>query len=197
VNRRLNAADLAMVAVFAGLVAALGLIPPIYLPISPVPVTAQTLGVILAGAILGARRATASMVLLIALIAIGLPLLSGGRGGLGVFVSPTVGFLIAWIPVAGLIGFFTYRTGAPYSVWKGIIVNVIFGILLMYAIGIGGMMIMGKLTFLKALVANVAFIPGDIAKCVIAALVAKGVHSAYPRLLPGHAPTKQTLGVAE
>jgi biotin transport system substrate-specific component len=172
-----------MVAVFAGLTAALGLIPPIMLPISPVPITAQSLGPILAGAILGARKASASMVLVYLMVIVGLPILSGGRGGLGVFVLPTVGFLIAWLPVAGFIGWFTEKIGAPYSLWKGIVINVIFGLGLMYLLGIIGMMLTTSLSVWAAIVANVAYLPGDIVKCVIAALVAKGVHQAYPGLL--------------
>jgi biotin transport system substrate-specific component len=186
-SNRLSARDFALIAIFAGITAALGFIPPI--PVGPVPITAQTLGVILAGAIIGWKRAGLSMILVFALIAIGLPILSGGRGGLGQFVSVTSGFLIAWLPVAALIGWFAEKVGAPYSLWKGIVINVIFGIFLMYLLGIGGMMLFGKLGFVQALVANAFFLPGDAVKCVLAALIAKGVHSAYPGLLPARAST--------
>ncbi|MEL6321465.1 MAG: biotin transporter BioY, partial [Cyanobacteria bacterium J06626_14] len=71
--------DLVYIAVFAALVAALGLIPPIPLPFIPVPITAQSLGVMLAGAILGARRGACALLLFLVLVAIGFPLLSGGR----------------------------------------------------------------------------------------------------------------------
>lgn len=178
------ARDLALIAVFAGVTAALGLIPPLYLPISPVPITAQSLGPMLAGAILGGRRGFASQALFLALVALGLPLLAGGRGGIGVFFGVTWGFLIGWAVVAGFIGWATYRLAAPYSLWKGIIVCAIGGMLLLYGIGIPGMVITGKLTFTAAVAANLPFLPGDLVKCVIAALVAKGVHTAYPGLLP-------------
>lgn len=49
----------------------------------------------LAGVILGAKRGALAAVLVILLVAIGLPVLSGGRGGLAVFAGPTVGFLTA------------------------------------------------------------------------------------------------------
>lgn len=187
------ARDLALIAVFAGVTAALGLIPPLYLPISPVPITAQSLGPMLAGAILGGRRGFASQALFLALVALGLPLLAGGRGGIGVFFGVTWGFLIGWAVVAAFIGWATYRLGAPYSLWKGIIVCAIGGMLLLYGIGIPGMVITGKLTFTAAIAANLPFLPGDLVKCVIAALVAKGVHAAYPGLLPW----RRTVGTVD
>ena len=178
------ARDLALIAVFAGVTAALGLIPPLYLPISPVPITAQSLGPILAGAVLGARRGFASQVLLLTLVALGLPLLAGGRGGLGPFFGPTVGFLIGWPIVAGLIGWATNRfIGAPYIVWRGVVINMIGGMLALYAIGIPGMILIAKLGLVPAIAANVPYLIGDTIKCVIAALVAKGVHAAVPGML--------------
>ena len=178
------AREIAMVAVFAGVTAALGLLPPIVVPISPVPITAQSLGVVLAGAVLGGRRGAASQSLLLALVALGLPLLAGGRGGIGVFFGVTWGFLLGWVVVAGVVGWATYRLGAPYSLWKGIIINMVGGMVVLYAFGIVGMMITGKLSFSQALLGNLPFLPGDAIKCVIAALVAKGVHAAMPGLLP-------------
>lgn len=178
------ARDLALIAVFAGVTAALGFIPPLYLPISPVPITAQSLGPILAGAVLGARRGFSSQVLLLALVALGLPLLSGGRGGLAPFFGPSWGFLIGWPIIAGLIGWATNRfIGAPYVVWKGIVINMIGGMAILYAIGIPGMMLAAKLGFVAAIVANAPYLIGDTVKCVIAALIAKGVHASVPGML--------------
>ena len=118
------------------------------------------------------------------MVALGLPLLSGGRGGIGVFFGVTWGFLIGWPVVAGLIGWLTYRLGAPYSIWKGTIINLVFGMVVLYAIGIPGMVVTGKLGWGAALAANLPYLPGDLIKCVLAAFVAKAVHSAYPGLLP-------------
>ena len=70
-----------LVAVFAALIAALGLVPPITIGILPVPITLQTLGVMLAGALLGPVRGMLSVVVLEVLVLAGLPLLAGGRAG--------------------------------------------------------------------------------------------------------------------
>ena len=75
------ARDAALVAIFAGFVAALGIVPAFTPPGFTVPITTQSLGVMLAGAVLGARRGFLSLTLFLALVAVGLPLLAGGRGG--------------------------------------------------------------------------------------------------------------------
>ncbi|GAA1392573.1 biotin transporter BioY [Luteococcus peritonei] len=175
--------DLAMIAVFAGLMAALGLLPPIPIPLSPVPITAQSLGVMLAGSIIGARRGAGALLLFLALVAIGLPLLSGGRGGLGVFMGPSVGFLVGWVVCAWFIGLVTERLGAPYTLAKGLVANVLGGIVLLYVCGIAGVLVRTGMTLKAALLSNVPYLVGDAIKVVIASLVALGVHRAYPGLL--------------
>ena len=72
-----------------------GLVPPVAIAfLGGVPITAQTLGVMLAGVMLGPIRGALAVLLFLFLVALGLPFLSGGRGGLGVFMGPSVGFLI-------------------------------------------------------------------------------------------------------
>ncbi|MGQ3294339.1 MAG: biotin transporter BioY, partial [Shinella sp.] len=98
--------DIVLVALFAAIIVVLGLLPPITLGFIPVPITAQSLGVMLAGCILGAKRGAGAVLLVLLLVAIGLPVLSGGRGGLAIFASPTGGYLVGWVfgaLVCGLI----------------------------------------------------------------------------------------------
>ena len=78
----MNTRDLVLIALFAAIVVVLGLIPPITLGFIPVPITAQSMGVMLAGCILGAKRGALAFLLFLLLVIIGLPVLSGGRGGL-------------------------------------------------------------------------------------------------------------------
>ena len=172
-----------MVAVFAGLMAALGLLPPISIPVSPVPITAQSLGVMLAGSVVGSRRGGGALLLFLVLVALGLPLLAGGRGGLGAFMGPSIGFLVGWIVCAWFIGLLTERAGAPYSVVKGLVINVLGGIVLLYLFGIVGMMLRTGMGLKAALLGNLPYLVGDAVKVVIATLVAAGVHRAYPGLL--------------
>lgn len=181
---RNTARDLALIAIFAGIIAALGLIPAIYVPVSPVPITAQSLGCMLAGSVIGGRRGGLAALLFLALVALGLPLLAGGRGGIGVFMGPTVGFLAGYVVVTWLIGLLTYRAGAPYRVGVGLAINIAGGLVVMYLFGIAGMVVRTQMTPQAALVANLPFFPGDLVKAVLATFVAKGVHAAYPGLLP-------------
>jgi biotin transport system substrate-specific component len=181
------ARDAAMVAVFAGFVAALGIVPAFTPPGFSVPITAQSLGVMLAGAILGARRGFAALALLLVLVAVGLPLLAGGRGGLGVFVGPSVGFLLAWPVAAYVVGWITERGGTPYRLAWGVVANVVGAIVVLYAAGIVGIAVVGHISIWAATVSTWIFIPGDLVKAVLAALIARGVHAAYPGLLPSRA----------
>jgi biotin transport system substrate-specific component len=124
--------------VFAGVIAALGLAPPLSIAGVPAPITLQSMGVVLAGAVLGARRGIWSVVLFLVLVALGLPLLAGGRGGLAVFASPSVGFLLVWPLIAGVVGWLTWRVGAPYRLRFGLPIDIGAGMVLMYAAGSSG-----------------------------------------------------------
>lgn len=180
---RSSARDLALVATFTGVVAALGLVPAFLPPGFSVPITAQSLGVMLAGAVLGARRGALSLVLLLVLVAVGLPLLAGPTGGLGVFATPRVGFLLGFPLAAYVVGWLTERGGPRYRLAWGLVANVVGGILVLYALGIAGLAAVGGLSVEAAVVAIWVFLPGDVVKVVVAALVARGVHAAYPDLL--------------
>ncbi len=113
-TRRLDATDLARVAVFAALIAVLGL-PGSFPVFGGVPITAQTLGVMLAGAVLGPWLGALSVTVLLALVAVGLPLLAGGRGGFGVFLGPTAGYALGWILGAIVIGLIVHAGGRARS----------------------------------------------------------------------------------
>ena len=180
---RSSSRDLALIATFAGVVAALGLVPAFTPPGFAVPITAQSLGVMLAGAVLGARRGFLSLLLLLVLVAVGLPLLAGGRGGLGVFATPSAGFLIGWPIAAFVVGWLTERGGPTYKLAWGVVANLVGGIVVLYALGIAGIALVAGISVQAAAVSTWIFIPGDLVKVVVAALVARGVHAAYPGLL--------------
>jgi biotin transport system substrate-specific component len=138
----------------------------------------------LAGAILGPRRGALALLVFLALVAIGLPLLAGGRGGLGVFAGPSVGYLLGWPVAAYAVGAITYAVGAPYRIGWGVLANVLGGVLLLHVLGIIGLVLRADLSVEGAVLADLVFVPGDVIKAVICALVARGVHAAYPGLLP-------------
>ena len=189
---RRPARDLALVAVFAGVIAALGLVPAVFVPGFPAPITLQSMGVVLAGAVLGARRGFLSVALFLALVAIGLPLLSGGRGGFGAFTTPYAGFLWAFPFAALAVGWLTERRGAPYQLRWGIPINVV-GSLVLYLGGWISLMALGGNAPVAALALLVIYLPGDLVKMVVAALVARGVHTALPDLLAPRRPADERV----
>ena len=172
--------DVVYVAMFAALTAALGAFPPLTLPATGVPITAQSLGPMLAGSILGWKRAVASQVLFLALVAAGLPLLAGGRGGLGIFLGPSGGFLIAWPIAAGLIGwtFERFWTALNFAAALGLVFAG--GIVVLYAIGNAWVSVVTDLSYLQATIASFPFLPGDIAKVVAATAISMTVRRSYP-----------------
>ncbi len=180
----LTARDLAQVAVFAALIVALGLPGTITIGSSGVPITLQTLGVMVAGALLGPRKGVLA-VLTVIVLGVALPVLAGGRTSLTSLAGPTAGFLIGWIPAVAVIGWLTVRVLPRYTMLIGIAINVLGGIVVLYAFGIAGMLLRTDLTLWAALSANVTFLPGDLVKAVVAAVVAEQVHRAYPALLTG------------
>jgi len=77
----------------------------ISVPVWPVPVTLQTMAVAAIAAALGARLGTAAVVLYIAQGLAGLPVFAGAGAGPAYLMGPTAGFIVAWIPMAAIIGY--------------------------------------------------------------------------------------------
>lgn len=179
---RRSSESIALVALFAALLAVMGLIPKIDLPLG-VHISIQTLGVMLAGCLLGPWRALQAMVVFLVAVAVGLPLLSGGRGGLGVFMSPTAGYLVGWTVAAMVTGWMMAllpkSTPLRASLSAGI-ASAVGCIGVLYVFGIAGLVWIAKIPLTQALWANVAFIPGDIIKCVLTAVVVHTIARAMP-----------------
>lgn len=176
--------DLALIATFAALIAALGLTPAIFLPGSPVPVTLQTFGVMVTGLILGARRGALACLTFTALVALGLPVLSGGRGGLGVFAGPTAGYLIGFTVGAFVIGLLIQVKRTP-ALWWTFIATLLGGVGVVYALGVPVQAArVGTKTLGQTLAGTVVFLPGDLIKAAIAAVVATAVYRGYPAAVP-------------
>jgi len=171
--------SLTLIALFAALIAALGLIPKLTLAFG-VPITAQSLGIMLCGTVLGAKRGGLAAMLFVALVLIGLPLLAGGRGGLGVLASPSMGFFIGFPIAAFATGFVMEQMGRFPVAWAAGIAACVGGILTLYLFGIMGMMMMLQKGPVEALLLVSAFIPGDMIKAVLAGLITAALARARP-----------------
>lgn len=185
--------DIALIAVFAGLIAACALLPAINIGAGLVPITLQTFGVILAGATLGARRGFLAVLLYLAIGAIGLPVFAGGTAGLAPFAGPTVGYLIG-MPLAALTAGFIVerlpRRKIAASIPLIFIAGFVSSLLFIHPLGILGLMWRADLTLTEAILTDIVFIPGDILKNILVALVATAVHRAFPDLLPTRSPKR-------
>ena len=183
----MNSRDLVLVSLFAAIIVALGMLPAIPLAFVPVPITAQTLGVMLAGLILGRKRGAVAVVLVFILVAIGLPVLAGGRGGLGAFVGPTAGFLVGWLPAAYVCGALAEQaaeTESPLRQTFGFFIAAVAGgVLVDYFLGISWLAYGVGMGISPAVAGTLGFVPGDLIKAVLAAFTARAVMLGYP-LLP-------------
>ncbi|MFB0845114.1 biotin transporter BioY [Paenibacillus oleatilyticus] len=168
-------------ALFAALVVLFGFIS-IPLGFTPVPITLQTLAVMLAGGLLGSRYGFFSMALIVVLTAIGFPLLHG-TGGLGVLLGPTGGYVFMWPISALLIGWLLPRIRIR-GVWgyvASFLVLVLFGSLLLYVSGVPWLAYVTGMSLSKAMVAGCyPYLIGDAIKAAAATLIIASVRQVFP-----------------
>ncbi len=171
--------QIALVAVFAALIAALGLMPNLMLA-SGVPISAQSLGVMLCGTVLGAVRGGLAALLFVVLVALGLPLLAGGRGGLGAFASPTVGFIVGFPIAAFTTGFIMEQTRRVPVGLAAALAAAIGGIVVLYAFGIAGFMMVLQKGLVETMAILGVYIPGDLIKVALTGFITAGLIRARP-----------------
>ena len=168
-----------LVSLFAALIAVLGLAPKVPGPFG-VPITAQSMGIMLCGTVLGAKRGALAVLLFITLTAIGLPLLSGGRGGLGVFASPSSGFIIGFPLAAYVAGLITTKLRMLKIFYSSLLGAIIGGIFVLYIPGIIGMSIALGKSISEATVIALIYIPGDLIKAFLCATLTQTLFKHRP-----------------
>ena len=125
-----------------------------------------------------------SLVLLfLFLVALGAPFLAGGRGGWGVFMTPSVGFFIGFPVGAFVAGWIMRATGRMNVLLASALAAAVGGILVVYAFGIPGVAIMADLPLGKAAIASAVYIPGDLIKVAVTAVVTQTIARGLPGAL--------------
>ncbi len=138
------------------------------LPFSPIPITGQTLAVLLVGALLGARRGTLCLLTYLLEGSAGLPVFAGGRAGVGVLFGPTGGYLLGFVAAAWVSGWLAERgwdrrRGTAFlAMALGNLAIYVFGMAWLSRFAGGGHVVeLGLLPF----------VPGDILKLIIGTLL--------------------------
>jgi biotin transport system substrate-specific component len=177
--------DLALVAAFAALISASAYIGAIPVGSAGVPITLQTLTVMLAGCVLGPLRGFSAVALYLALGAVGLPVFAEHSSGIGVFAGPSGGYLLSF-PLAAALGGFLVAYVARERRTRAIVVffcSLAASVLVIHPMGILGMMRFFDISFLEAATYDVPFWLGDLVKTSLVAMIAAEVHRAFPQLL--------------
>lgn len=146
------------------------------IPIPNVPITGQTLGIMLIGLILAPIDAGIAVIVYILLGAIGLPVFAGGKGGLSILVGPTGGYIWGFLPGAIMISLLK-KDGL--SLKRNLFATAIGGILIIHLMGFPWL---GKTTGMglsKALfLGTVPYLPGDLIKIALSSSIAIKIHHA-------------------
>jgi len=165
-------------AFFAALIAVLGIVS-IPLPISPVPITGQSLAVMLAGSILTVRQAGFSVLTFLLLGAVGVPVFAGLSGGIGILVGPRGGYLIGYLVGAIVIASLKSKSN---NIWRLALANIVGGIIVVYILGVLWLSFVTGMGIEKAImVGALPYIPGDLFKVFVATVVGVAVNKRLPK----------------
>jgi len=168
----LSTRDLSYSALFAALISILSYVS-IPLPFSPVPITGQSLAVILAGIVLTTQQAGLSLLIFLLLGSVGVPVFASGKAGIGVLAGPTGGYLIGYllgaITISLLIDHFLKDKDNYLLVF---IYSFIGGVIVVHLPGVFWLSHVSEISVTKAfMVGSLPFVPGDIFKLIIANLL--------------------------
>lgn len=179
-----NVRNMNLIAIFAALTA-IGAF--IRIPLPYIPITLQTIFVLMAGIILGGEMAAFSQIIYVILGLIGIPIFTEG-GGPAYILKPSFGYLLGFIATAYIIGKITEKreinyTNAFMASCLGIIITYSIGVPYLYLIlnHVSGI----KISFLGTIKAGmIVFLPGDIIKVLFVTITAPLIKKRLKRYLP-------------
>jgi biotin transport system substrate-specific component len=156
------------------------LLAQVTIPLWPVPITGQTLGVLLVGASLGATRGALSMVVYAVAGLAGLPVYSDHTAGPAVLLGPTGGYIVGFVLAAGFTGWLAQRRFERRFV-AGMLA-FLAGSVVVFLVGLPWLKVSLGLTWAQTIaVGFTPFIVGGIIKAVIAAAALRGAWALVDR----------------
>jgi biotin transport system substrate-specific component len=160
--------------VYTSLLAALTAVGAfIAIPIGPVPIVLQNLFVYLSGLLLGSKWGLTGMAVYLLAGACGLPVFSGGRGGIGHLIGPTGGYLLGFLPAVYITGWITERAEKKNA---AAILAMICATAVIYLFGVTWLKLITGMTLAKTLAVGMfPFLIGDAFKIAVAAALAKAL----------------------
>ncbi|WFA07738.1 biotin transporter BioY [Tissierella sp. Yu-01] len=171
---KIKVKEMALISIFTALTAVGAFIS---IPIGPVPITLQSLFVLLSGMLLGPKLGALSQIVYITLSLIGIPIFSGFSGGPQILLKPSFGFSIGFVFAAYIVGKITHgniklKRRAFIGSLIGSIVIYLFGLPYMYYIL--NIVMEQRLSFGTIInMGCLLFIPGDLLKLVLANVISK------------------------
>jgi biotin transport system substrate-specific component len=156
-------------------------------PFYPVPMTMQTLAVLVVGGVLGPRLGTTAVAGYLSLGLAGAPVFHGGLGGPAVFVGPTGGYLLGFLPAAFLMGLAASRVcqgsrPQPFRAVATLTGGAVLAEAAIYALGVPWLSFITGLGLGESVsVGVVPFVLGDLLKMAVAIGAVRGGRAALAR----------------
>ena len=172
-----NTYTLTTVALMAAVTCVVG---PLTIPVGPVPVSLVPLVIFLSVYILGTKKGTVSLLIYLLIGAVGVPVFSGFTGGIGKLAGPTGGYMIGYIFMALIAGWFIHRFYDKVAIQ---FIGMVLGLAVLYAFGTAWLAYSAEMTFMAALAIGVLpFIVFDFIKIVIAIVLGRTVRKRLSRI---------------
>ena len=174
---KLNTKTITVIGVMTAIICIMGPLS-LTLPVSPVPISLGTLAIYFIPYVLGMKKGTISCCVYLLIGLVGLPVFTGFSSGPAKLLGPTGGYLIGYIFMTLICGFVIDRTNKVPVCFLGMVLATA----VLYLFGTVWLAYQASMTFQEALMAGVIpFIPGDLAKIVIAMLVGPQIRKRLKR----------------
>ena len=151
----------------------------IIIPISPVPISFTNLAIYFTVILLGGKKGTICYLVYLLIGFVGIPVFSSFTSGPAKLLGPTGGYLIGFIFMAMISGFFVDKFPSKIYMY---VLGMVLGTIVTYALGTTWLAYQANMTFVQALFAGVIpYIIGDIVKIIIATILGSTIKNQVQR----------------